>query len=586
MKDIETKLSKVFEKRSRELAPNVYRLKERGLDEDQIYDQLVKMKTLKIDNFLTNAEIYYQQQPYFYDETELWWRWIDNSWQLTDDIEMSRMLDKDLGFEGQTISSQIRNNHLEAMKWYGREKKPEPSKLHWIQFKNKAFSLRKKIFYDVTPKFFFTNPIPWAVGESDETPVLDKLFKEWVGEEYIIDLYELLAYCCYQSYPIQSVVCLVGSGRNGKSSFLKILDKFIGNKNCCTTELDLITGNNSSRFETSKLYKKLVCLMGETNFGTMEKSSIIKKLAGGDKIGYEMKGKQPFDDYNYAKVIIASNSLPISKDTTEGFYRRWHIIRFPNQFPEGKDVCSIIPEQEYHNLARKIINILPELLERGSFSHQGTPDQRMHNYIEVSNPLNLFINAFCEKGEDKYILTSELYTHYLNYLQNKKSRKVMRKEFLAALEDEGYWSEKTSKIIGKNEFGGSIFKSANWIDGLCMKINVSVPIMTLFTQPIPQKKLTKEEYRNLEKMSQLEYTRKIEKPPFPLEIKPIYSKLQETRDIILSKLSSTQPKPIETLLQAFPNEENTQLVIDELIKKLLTDGDIYSPRAGFLQRLE
>ena len=75
--------------------------------------------------------------------------------------------------------------------------------------------------------------------------------------------------------------------------------------------------------------------MGETNFGVLSKSSILKKLTGGDMIGFEIKGKDPFDDYNYAKIIIASNSLPPSDDTSEGFYRRWNIINFGNKFVEG-----------------------------------------------------------------------------------------------------------------------------------------------------------------------------------------------------------------------------------------------------------
>jgi len=81
-------------------------------------------------------------------------------------------------------------------------------------------------------------------------------------------------------------------------------------------------------------------------------------LTGGDKIGFEKKNKDPFDDYNYAKMIIASNSLPISQDTSDGFYRRWLIVDFPNEFEEGIDILGTIPEQEYNNLALKITKIV------------------------------------------------------------------------------------------------------------------------------------------------------------------------------------------------------------------------------------
>ena len=85
----------------------------------------------------------------------------------------------------------------------GREKRPDDAPKKWIQFKDKAFSLKSKSMYDITHDFFFTNPIPWEIGENEETPTMDKLFKEWVGEKYLPTLYEILAYCCYSDYPIQ-----------------------------------------------------------------------------------------------------------------------------------------------------------------------------------------------------------------------------------------------------------------------------------------------------------------------------------------------------------------------------------------------
>jgi hypothetical protein len=134
---------------------------------------------------------------------------------------------------------------------------PTQAKVKWIQFKDKAYDL-KGHYHKVDFKYFFTNPIPWEIGESQETPVIDRLFTEWVGEAYVKTLYEIIAYCCYRAYPIQTLFCLYGSGRNGKSCFLRLLRKFLGDTNVCSTEFDKLMNN---RFESFKLYKKLVCLM-------------------------------------------------------------------------------------------------------------------------------------------------------------------------------------------------------------------------------------------------------------------------------------------------------------------------------------
>jgi hypothetical protein len=45
-----------------------------------------------------------------------------------------------------------------------------------------------------------------------------------------------------------------------------------------------------SRFEASKLHKKLLCLMGETNFSTLSKTEKLKRLCGQDPVGFEYKG--------------------------------------------------------------------------------------------------------------------------------------------------------------------------------------------------------------------------------------------------------------------------------------------------------
>lgn len=423
---------------------------------------------VKYDAYLTNAKILFNLNPYFYDKSGLFWIWKPHlyKYEWSDDIDMVSFIDNRLSLEGLTITKSMKSNYLEACKRVGRMGKIKIPKPKYIQFLDKAYNIETKQIYNIEPRFFFANPIPWELGESQETPTLDRLFKEWVGEKYVPTLYEIIAYCCYSEYPIQTLFCLCGTGRNGKSQFLKVLSNFIGRDNLCSTELDVLIEN---RFESFKLYKKLLCTMGETNFGIMRKTSLLKKLCGGDYIGFEKKNKDPFDDINYAKILIASNSLPSSEDTSDGFMRRWQIIEFPNEFPEGKDIIKCIPPSEYNNLASKCISILPELLKKGSLTNQGTIEQRKRMYQSVSNPLPLFINQCCEINESFFVSRSELYTGYVHYLIKNKRRKVKIREFDGILQDEGYLIEKTSKKVGISDDGYGTFKSTTWVNGLSLK---------------------------------------------------------------------------------------------------------------------
>ena len=412
-----------------------------------------------INDVKDNVLSFYNQQRFFYDDSKIYWFWNNEHfrWEIVDKTDILSMLDNNLHFNGKIAPSSIKSQYMELIEWVGRRKKPKEAKTKWIQFKNKAFSLSGKI-HKITPDYFFTNPIPWDLGDTSDTPTMDRLFKEWVGEDYVPTLYEIIAYCCYRDYPIQLLFSLCGSGRNGKSQFLKILDKFIGESNVVSSELDRLLTN---RFESFKLYKKLVCSIGETNFSVLDQSSMLKKLTGGDKIGFEKKNKDPFDDYNYSKPIIASNSLPTSSDTSEGFYRRWLIIDFPNEFEEkGHDVVDEIPEEEYNALAKKVTEILPKLLARGKFTNQGSVKERKDKYIAMSNPLEHFIKERCEVSDTFYESSNKIYSEYIKYLKKHKKRIVKRGEFTKAMDEEGFYQERTTKKIGHD------YVSGRWMIGL------------------------------------------------------------------------------------------------------------------------
>lgn len=435
-------------------------------------ERQIKITGLKVNNFVDNVLLFWEDQPFFYDRSGTFWIWKQDEtrWDMIDEVDMMNAIDKNLNMFGQTVSSYLKSGYLESFKRVGRLKHPKEPKRKWTQFRNKVFDIETKETFRASPEYWFCNPIMWEIGDSSECPTMDKLFVEWCGEKNKETLYELIAYCCYTDYPIHLIFCLIGGGRNGKSSFLKLLSKFIGMDNSCSTELDLIIEN---RFESYKLYKKLIALMGETDFGKMSRTSLIKKLSGQDLIGYEAKNKTPFDGYNYAKIIIASNSLPTSEDSSDGFYRRWMIVDFPNKFKEGIDIIESIPDVEFNNLARKVLEILPQLLSKGFFSYQGTISERKKKYVMASNPLPYFIDYACDRdmSENVFIRYSELYAEYSRYLKKMGRRIVSKKEFSKILEEEGYEIRRTTKEINGK------FQNDRWIENLRLKSNYNIEIM-------------------------------------------------------------------------------------------------------------
>ena len=395
-------------------------------------------------DYVRFARDFIDMQPLYYDRSSIWWLWNfkNNAWELIDETDLLNELY--VAAEGSNIritQNSVKSEILTAMKMVARKREPKKAKGTWIQFRNKIIDVASGEEFEPSSEYFLTNPIPHEIGDSDATPVIDKLFEEWVGKDYVQTLYEIMAYSLLPNYPLHLIFCFIGAGCNGKSCFQRLQHRFIGAQNICSTELDVLI---DSRFESTKLHKKLVCLLGETNFGEMKKTSLIKKLVGQDLIGFEYKNKLPFDDYNYAKIMINTNNLPTSEDTSEGFYRRWMIIDFPNRFKEGPDPVKTVTDEELSCLSRRCVSVLKQLLDRGKFTNQGTIRERKHKFIMSSNPLGIFLEHFTYNDTHQKVRYSELYTIYCKFLKKIKRRIISKKEFGKFLTHEGLEHRRTT----------------------------------------------------------------------------------------------------------------------------------------------
>ena len=393
-----------------------------------------------------------QIQPLHYDENKIWWFWNKDKfkWEITDETDILNFV-RVLSFAN-TVKSKEKVEILEALKQEARLNKPIESKSTWVQFKDKVVDIKTGEEFKAIPKYFITNPIPYPLHKEKYflTPKMDEIFEEWVGKDYVETLYEIIAYSLIPNYPIHRIFCFIGGGMNGKSCFLNLLKKFIGKDNCCSTELDTLL---TSRFEVTRLHKKLVCIMGETNFNEINKTSILKKLSGGDLIGFEYKNKNPFQDNNYAKIMIATNNLPTTTDKTIGFYRRWLIIDFPNQFSEKKEILDDIPEEEYECLTIKCLNILKDLLVNKQFHNEGEVEDRMRRYEEKSDFFQSFIDEFVETDSEEFITKRDFYVKFTSWCRERNNRVLAENTVGKKMKEKG--------IEG-------IRKSVEFFDGLIM----------------------------------------------------------------------------------------------------------------------
>ncbi len=404
--------------------------------EDKLISKILAKNITQFFDTKDLAKQFINIHPCYYDKSKNWWLWNNEEykWEITDETDIINAIDNQANIN--TINSKERNEIIEALRQVSRKNEPIRVKPTWIQFNDKVVDIITGNQFKATSQYFITNPIPYELDREnfEQTPTIDKIFEEWVGKKYVKTLYEIISYCLLPDYPVNRLFCFVGAGMNGKSKFLELLRKFIGEDNVASTELDTLI---SSRFEITRLHKKLVCMMGETNFNEMTKTSIIKKLTGGDLIGFEYKNKDPFNEKNYAKILIATNNLPTTTDKTVGFYRRWCIIDFPNQFSEKKDILEDIPEEEYNSLANKCIIILKDLLKKRCFHNEGSIEDRMNKYEARSDFLQKFLNEFTEERIDEYITKADFRKKFLEWCKENRHREMAENTLSKKLREKG-----------------------------------------------------------------------------------------------------------------------------------------------------
>lgn len=403
------------------------------------------------------AKEFVKIQPIYHDNNKIWWIWNFKKykWEKTDEIDIMIMLNNASEIPLNIIKQSEWTEIIRALSLAAREYKPKEASPNWIQFKSKIYDIKTNKIFDATSDYFITNPIPWEMGEEEKTPTIDKLFHDWVvkdgvqDESYVTTLYEIAAYCCLPSMPIQRVFSFIGKGANGKSTYLRFLEKLLGFSNITSTDLDTLAKSN---FESSKLYRKLAAFIGEVDKSVFKKTTTLKKITGDDLMRIEFKGKDSFEAHLYAKPIIACNTLPETTDNVYGFFRRWCIVDFPNTFNEKKNVINEIPDWEYNNFANKAVKYIKQVLDKGGFTNEGSVEERMKKYKQHSTPIDDFIDEYCEKDVNEAITFEDFYEKYTDYLHANGLRVATRQEVGKIINQKGY---EKKRIPVKNDFDNS-----------------------------------------------------------------------------------------------------------------------------------
>jgi P4 family phage/plasmid primase-like protien len=257
-------------------------------------------------------------------------------------------------------------------------------------------------------------------------PQILKFLGQVLHPQDVFTAMEIIGYCLYKTAEYEKAVMLVGSGSNGKSVFLKIIEALVGSQNTSHIALQDL---DKDRFAAAGLYCKMVNTFADLKQLKLTSSGNFKMLVSGDSIRAQNKFKDPFSFRNYAKLIFSANKIPESDDETYAYYRRWLILEFEKIFDDTRDtklIDKLTVQQELSGLLNLALIALRKLRNDNGFKDISVEKVRK-KYEEKSNTVKAFLDSECIIDiSDPLcdVLTTDMYAAYCKFCKDNNERSV------------------------------------------------------------------------------------------------------------------------------------------------------------------
>lgn len=302
----------------------------------------------------------------------------------------------------------------------------QPEDANFIAFKNGLYSLEDDELIPFTPEHIVVNRIDHNFNPAAYSEIADTMLNNVACDDAEIRalLEETIGYCFYRRNELGKAFILIGDKRNGKSTYISLIEKLLGDRN--TSSLDL--GELGDRFKTAELFGKLANLGDDIGDEFIANPAIFKKLVTGDRVSVERKGKDPFEFNNYAKFLFSANNIPRIKDKTGAVQRRLIIIPFNATFseylPDGTKNPKFNPYIKYQLMTDATMEYLIQLGVKGlkrvlvnhSFTIPAKVKAQLEEYEENNNPvLGFFKECDDEAFQIEYAPTKDVYKRYQEY---------------------------------------------------------------------------------------------------------------------------------------------------------------------------
>lgn len=210
--------------------------------------------------------------------------------------------------------------------------------------------------------------------------------------------------------PYKKAYLLKGGKNCGKTTFLDMAEKIIGESNKSKVALNELTPQY--RFTRAEMEGKLMNIDDDLGYFKMSETGIFKKITGGYSQKIEKKGVDAYDIFMTAVHMFTTNT-PAGFDSRiyvdEAFWDRWIYIEFNHVFVKDDEFKKrVLTEQNISGLFNEILKIIIEIRQKKQLPYVQPWTEVREKWTQESNVLYKFIEENMISGGRTAIIKEDL----------------------------------------------------------------------------------------------------------------------------------------------------------------------------------
>jgi len=266
---------------------------------------------------------------------------------------------------------------------------------------------------------------------------------EWAEDGYADALQEYVGYCLHVGeIPIHRALLLVGSGANGKGTFLSVVRALLGRDNTSSIELQTLANEKDA---VADFYGSLANIDDDLSARKLGQGlGMFKKLVAGDRVRARQLYEDGFEFDAVGKHLYAANEVPQVDvpDDDEAFWRRWLLVEFPNHYPPSQrepDLRDRLTEPDVlSGVLNWAIDGWKRLLDQGHFTGEEQYAQaKRERWQAWGDSVDKFVSECVERDPDaENVSTGDVHRVYAAWCRENGERPASQQKLTAELKNE------------------------------------------------------------------------------------------------------------------------------------------------------